>query len=60
VCSHLLFEFDEIPFDPTWYPKLRHNLTGKCEKCGHKLPSISQYVKKLKFEAKSAVPILSK
>jgi hypothetical protein len=59
-CDHVLFEFDELPSDILWYSMLRHRLGGECPKCGHKLPSVSKYARKMRLEVKLATPVLAK
>jgi DNA-directed RNA polymerase subunit RPC12/RpoP len=59
-CRHILFEIDGVPTDVIWYSRLRHKLGGKCPNCGHKLPSISKYAKRIQLEVKSAVPVIAK
>jgi len=59
-CDQVLLEFDEVPSDILWYSRLRHRLGGECPKCGHKLPNVSKYARKLRLEVKSAIPVLAK
>jgi hypothetical protein len=55
-----LFEFDGVPTDVIWYSRLRHKLDGKCPNCGHKLPDISNYAKKMHLKVKAAISIIAK
>ena len=59
-CDQVLFEFDEVSSDILWYSRLRHRLGGECPKCGHKLPNVSKYARKMRLEVKSAIPVLAK
>jgi DNA-directed RNA polymerase subunit RPC12/RpoP len=59
-CGHVLFEFDEISHDVIWYSRLRHRLGGECPNCGHKLPDVSRYARKMRLEVKSVIPVLAK
>jgi phage FluMu protein Com len=58
-CDNVLFEFDGVPNDLLWYSKLRHKLDGKCPNCGHKLPNILRYAKKMQFKVKSTIPVIA-
>jgi len=59
-CSHSLAKFDEVPFGIVWYSQLRHSLGGICPECGHKLPSVSDYAKKMRLEVKATMSVLVK
>ena len=59
-CAHVLFDFDGVPDDILWYSKLRHKLGGECSNCGHKLPNLSNYAKKIQIEVKSVIPVVAK
>jgi DNA-directed RNA polymerase subunit RPC12/RpoP len=58
-CDHVLFEFDAVPNDLLWYSELRYKLDGECPNCGHKLPNISRYAKKMQFKVKSTIPVIA-
>jgi DNA-directed RNA polymerase subunit RPC12/RpoP len=58
-CDHVLFEFDGVPNDLLWYSKLRYKLDGECPNCGHKLPNILRYAKKMQFKVKSTIPVIA-
>lgn len=49
-CGEILADFDEVPMDYLWFSKLRYKLNGACSECGHKIPDIHEYPKKLKFK----------
>ena len=51
-CSKSLAEFVEVPTGVIWYSTLRHELKGECPECGHRLPRVSEFVKKMHFEVK--------
>ena len=55
-----MFEFDGVPTDVVWYSRLRNKLGGECPNCGHKLPRISKYAKKMQLEIKSTIPVVVK
>ena len=59
-CRQVLFEFDGVPTDIVWYSRLMNKLDGKCPKCGHKLPNLSKYAKKMQLEVKSTIPVIAK
>jgi hypothetical protein len=59
-CLEVLFEFDGVPSDIVWYSRLRHEIGGKCPNCGHKLPNVSSYARKMRLEVKSSVPVIVK
>jgi hypothetical protein len=54
-----LFEFDGVPTDVIWYSRLRNKLDGECPNCGHKLPNLSKYAKKMQFKVKSTIPVIA-
>jgi hypothetical protein len=54
-----LFEFDGVPTDVIWYSRLRNKLDGECPNCGHKLPNLSKYAKKMQLEVKSIIPVIA-
>jgi DNA-directed RNA polymerase subunit RPC12/RpoP len=59
-CSKQLAEFVEVPMSVIWYSNLRHEIKGACPECGHKLPSVSGYVKKMQIEVKLQTKIIAK
>jgi DNA-directed RNA polymerase subunit RPC12/RpoP len=58
-CRQVLFEFDGVPTDVIWYSRLRNKLDGECPNCGHKLPNLSKYAKKMQFKVKSTIPVIA-
>lgn len=58
-CRQVLFEFDGVPTDVIWYSRLRNKLDGECPNCGHKLPNLSKYAKKMQLEVKSIIPVIA-
>ena len=60
ACSHVLFEADDVPSDILWYARLRHKLDGNCPNCGHKIPSVSKYARKMQLDVKSSISVLAK
>lgn len=59
-CSKQLAEYVEVPMDVIWYSNLRHKLRGSCPECGHKLPGVSDYVKKMHITVKLQTRIVAK
>ena len=59
-CGQIMAEYDEVPTNVIWYSRLIYKLKGECPKCGHKLPDVSTYAKKMLFEVKSKMSILVK
>jgi parallel beta-helix repeat protein len=49
-CGQILAEFDEVPMDYLWFSRLRYKLNGACPECGHNIPDVHEYPKKLKFK----------
>ncbi|MCW4035219.1 MAG: hypothetical protein NWF03_07635 [Candidatus Bathyarchaeota archaeon] len=59
-CNYVMFEFNKVPTDIVWYSKLRQKIGAKCPNCGHKLPRVSSFAKKMRLEVISAVPVNAK
>jgi len=55
-----MFEFDSVPRDVVWYSKLRQKIGAKCPNCGHELPRVSSFAKKMRLEVNSAIPVNAK
>jgi hypothetical protein len=50
-----MFEFNGVPTDVIWYSRLREKIGGMCPKCGHSLPSVSNFAEKMRFDVKTVV-----
>lgn len=59
-CGYVLFDFDRVPIDISWYSRLRHRLFGECPNCGHKPHDASKYACRMRLEVKSSIPVIAK